>query len=55
MRRFEALTLLTLTLCLSAASAQDNDTAVAHDARDGKGTKGVRPFLLGKYHKPANS
>ncbi len=49
MRRFEALLLLTLTICLSAASAQNNETATAaHEAtRDGKGNRGSPQMISG--------
>lgn len=49
MRRFEALLLLTLTICLSAASAQNNETATAaHEAtRDGKGDRGSPQIISG--------
>jgi len=39
MRRFEALFLLTLTLCLSIGATQKNETATSEPARDGKGIK----------------
>jgi hypothetical protein len=49
MRRFEALLLLTVTICLSAASAQNNETATAaHEAtRDGKGNRGGSQMISG--------
>jgi len=41
MRRFEAFLLLSLTICMSTASAQNNDNITAtENTRDGKGMIG---------------